>query len=51
MPATLIASVYGMNVVLPWQELGGLASFWITMAFMIVASGVTLGFFRYKKWL
>ncbi len=51
MPATLIASVYGMNVVLPWQELGGLSSFWITLAFMVVASGITLGFFRYKKWL
>ncbi len=51
MPATLIASVYGMNVVLPWQQTGGLGSFWITMLFMVVASGVTLGFFRYKKWL
>ncbi len=51
MPATLIASMYGMNIVLPWQEMGGLQSFWITMALMIVASGATLGFFRYKKWL
>ncbi len=51
MPATLIASMYGMNIVLPWQEMGGLWSFWITMALMVVASGATLGFFRYKKWL
>jgi magnesium transporter len=51
MPATLIASMYGMNIILPWQEEGGLRSFWITMALMVVASGATLGFFRYKKWL
>ena len=51
MPATLIASMYGMNIVLPWQEVGGLRSFWITMIFMVTASAATLGFFRYKKWL
>jgi magnesium transporter len=51
MPATLVASMYGMNITLPWQELGGLGSFWVTFAFMVVASGATLGFFRYKKWL
>jgi len=51
MPATLIASIYGMNVDLPWQHEQGLLSFWITMAFMVVASGATLGFFIYKKWL
>jgi magnesium transporter len=51
MPATLIASIYGMNVVLPWQHLGGMWSFWITVVMMVVASGATIGFFRYKKWL
>jgi magnesium transporter len=51
MPATLVASIYGMNVTLPWQALDGLSPFWITVAFMVVASGATLGFFRYKKWL
>ncbi len=51
MPATLIASIYGMNVVLPAQQLGGLNSFWVTVLAMIIASGLTLGFFRYKKWL
>ena len=51
MPATLIASMYGMNIILPWQDEGGLRSFWITMVLMVVASGATLGFFRYKKWL
>jgi magnesium transporter len=51
MPATLIASVYGMNVVLPFGRVGELGSFWITLGMMVVASGVTIGFFRYKKWL
>jgi magnesium transporter len=51
MPATLIASIYGMNVLLPWQHLSGMWSFWITVVMMVVASGATIGFFRYKKWL
>lgn len=51
MPSTLIASVYGMNVILPWQEIGGLKSFWITVAMMVVASGATIWFFKYRKWL
>jgi magnesium transporter len=51
MPATLVASIYGMNVVLPWQSETDLIPFWITMGIMVIASGMTLGFFRYKKWL
>ncbi len=51
MPATLIASVYGMNIVLPWQQAAGMVPFWITMGLMVAASAATLGFFRYKKWL
>jgi magnesium transporter len=51
MPATLIASIYGMNVVLPWQHEAGLWPFVITMILMVVASGATLWFFRHKKWL
>jgi magnesium transporter len=47
MPATLIASIYGMNVAFPW----GLDNFWITIAAIIVASGATMWFFKYKKWL
>ncbi|MDR2883099.1 MAG: magnesium and cobalt transport protein CorA [Alistipes sp.] len=47
MPATLIASIYGMNVAFP----GGIDTFWITMVLMVVASGATMWFFRYKKWL
>lgn len=51
MPATLIASMYGMNVELPWDKEPGLVPFAITMALMVAASAATLGFFRYKKWL
>ncbi len=47
MPATLIASIYGMNVRFPQ----GSDAFWITMALMVVASGATIWFFRYKRWL
>jgi magnesium transporter len=51
MPATLIASMYGMNIKLPWDKEAGLLPFAITMGLMIAASAATLGFFRYKKWL
>jgi magnesium transporter len=47
MPATLIASVYGMNVAFPW----GIDKFWVTMVAIVVASTVTIGFFWRKKWL
>jgi magnesium transporter len=51
MPATLIASMYGMNIKLPWDKEPGMIPFAITMGLMIAASAATLGFFRYKKWL
>jgi magnesium transporter len=51
MPATLIASMYGMNIRLPWDKAPGMIPFAITMALMVAASAATLGFFRYKKWL
>ena len=60
MPATLVASVYGMNFrVMPELE-------WVytlpngfdlplgyifAIGLMILASGLTMGYFRYKKWL
>ncbi len=47
MPATLIASIYGMNVAFP----GRIDTFWLTMVLMVVASGATIWFFRYKRWL
>ena len=60
MPATLVASIYGMNFkfmpelhwvyTLPngWNiPLGYL----FAIGLMILASGLTMGYFRYKKWL
>ena len=60
MPATLIASMYGMNFrfmpELEWVitlsngctiPLGYL----FAIGLMLLASGITVGFFRYKKWL
>ncbi len=60
MPATLVASVYGMNFrVMPELE-------WVytlpngfdlplgyifAIGLMVLASGLTMGYFRYKKWL
>ena len=60
MPATLVASLYGMNFKfmpeLEWV-------YWISddyyiplgyifaIALMVLASGLTMGYFRYKKWL
>ena len=59
LPATLIASIYGMNFrVMPelnwvWQ----LGEYTVPMGYlfaimlMVLASGITIWFFRYKKWL
>ena len=59
LPATLVASIYGMNFkfmpelewvwnVNGWQiPLGYL----FAIGLMILASGLTMGYFRYKKWL
>ena len=60
MPATLVASIYGMNFrVMPELE-------WVytlpngfdlplgyifAIGLMVLASGLTMGYFRYKKWL
>lgn len=60
MPATLIASVYGMNFrfmpELEWAVT--LSNGWtiplgylFAIGLMLLASGFTIGFFRYKKWL
>ena len=60
MPATLVASIYGMNFrIMPELE-------WVytlpngfdlplgyifALGLMVLASGLTMGYFRYKKWL
>ena len=60
MPATLVASVYGMNFrIMPELEwVYTLPNGWdlplgylFAIGLMILASGLTMGYFRYKKWL
>ena len=60
MPATLVASIYGMNFrVMPELEwVYSLPNGWnlplgyiFAIGLMILASGLTMGYFRYKKWL
>ena len=60
MPATLVASIYGMNFrVMPELEwVYTLPNGWdlplgylFAIGLMMLASGLTMGYFRYKKWL
>ena len=59
MPATLVASIYGMNFKfmpeLEWVwEVNGWTipvGYLFAIGLMILASGLTMGYFRYKKWL
>ena len=51
LPATLVASIYGMNVDLPGQNLGGMWPFVVACVAMFVVSGVILWFFKIRKWL
>ena len=51
LPATLVASIYGMNVTLPGQNLEGMWPFWIAIIVMVAFSGAVLWFFRIHKWL
>ena len=59
LPATLVASIYGMNFKfmpeLEWVwEINGWTipvGYLFAIGLMILASGLTMGYFRYKKWL
>ena len=60
MPATLVASIYGMNFrLMPELEwVYTLPNGWdiplgyiFALGLMVFASGLTMGYFRYKKWL
>ena len=59
LPATLIASIYGMNFKfmpeLDWVlDVGGVTlplGYMFAIGLMIMASGLTIWYFRYKKWL
>jgi magnesium transporter len=49
LPLTLIASVFGMNVVYPGE--GTHTAFWVIIALMVLTIFAMLGFFRWKRWL
>ena len=49
LPLTLIAGVFGMNVIFPGE--GGHVAFWVILGVMVVALSAMVGFFRWKKWL
>ena len=58
MPATLIASIYGMNFRMPELDWHLCLYGWdipigylFAIALMIICSALTIWFFRYKKWL
>ena len=60
MPATLVASIYGMNFrIMPELEwVYTLPNGWelplgyiFALGLIVLASGLTMGYFRYKKWL
>jgi len=52
-PATLVASVYGMNIHLPGDLTGGddFFTFVLVIAFMILITGAMLYYFRRKNWI
>jgi magnesium transporter len=49
LPLTVIASVFGMNVLFPGE--GSRAAFWLILGGMIGALVGMIGFFRYKRWI
>lgn len=49
LPATLIASIWGMNVELPGEE--GIVDFWVLMIAMAGVTGFALYYFRKRGWL
>ncbi len=46
---TLIASLFGMNVVIPFQA--NPYGFWFVLGFILCVVGLTLYFFRQNRWL
>jgi magnesium transporter len=54
LPATLIASIWGMNIGLPGggdPETSSSVVFWIVMAAMVLFVAAMLAYFRHKRWL
>jgi magnesium transporter len=49
LPLTLIASVFGMNVLFPGE--GSREAFWVIVGALVATLGGMIGFFRWKRWL
>jgi magnesium transporter len=49
LPLTLIASVFGMNVLFPGE--GTHEAFWVILGILLTVLVGMLGFFRWKRWL
>jgi magnesium transporter len=49
LPLTLIASVFGMNVLFPGE--GTREAFWVILGVLLAVLAGMLGFFRLKRWL
>jgi magnesium transporter len=49
LPLTLIASIFGMNVLFPGEGTHG--AFWVIIGAMVATFLGVLGFFRFKRWL
>lgn len=49
LPLTFIASLYGMNVGLPFQNAAN--SFWLLMFTMVMLAGGMIFYFKRKKWM
>jgi len=49
LPLTFIASLYGMNVGLPFQNDPN--SFWLLMFFMVLLAGSMIFLFKRKRWM
>jgi magnesium transporter len=49
LPLTLIASIWGMNVGVPWE--GETHGFWIVLGGMVVLLAGMVAYFRRRGWL
>jgi magnesium transporter len=49
LPLTLIASIWGMNVGVPWE--GETDGFWIVLGWMVLLLAGMVAYFRRRGWL
>ncbi|MBU4298674.1 magnesium transporter CorA family protein [Patescibacteria group bacterium] len=49
LPLTLLASIWGMNVSIPFAK--NPFGFWLIVLLMLITVGVTIAYFKTKKWL